>query len=120
MIDLNKPMIERDSLELIELEYYLLRTENDSIVKAMEQLQAAGAGCVELQEVRASESPDEGTVEGVHLTAASISSSVMSAYRELEAILNTHRDRIKAFRSYLELNDVEVAESMKELLEAQN
>jgi hypothetical protein len=115
MIDLSKPLIDREPLELIEHTFYSLRLENDIIVQAMEKLQAAGAGLVELQEVAATEiSP-----VSLDLTATSISRSLLEAYRQLEIILESHKGRITAFRSYLELYGIDVAGSMKELLSNQ-
>jgi hypothetical protein len=119
VIDLRKPTAQREPLELIEHTFYSTRLEHDAIVRAMELLQAAGAKLVEMDDVEASESPDEQTVIDAKNISSEAGAMMLSAYRELSMLQALYKERIGVYASYLALHDVEVAGTMKELMDYQ-
>jgi hypothetical protein len=109
MILLDTPLSEREPLELLELTYYRYRLHDDNLVRAMEKIQASA---VEL--VAISEQPGPGSV---HAIAAS--KSLMNAYQLLAQERLENESTAKGLASYLSLHEVELFESMQELILAQ-
>lgn len=110
MILLDTPLSDREPLEVLELNYYRFRLQDDALTRAMEKTQAAA---VEL--VAISEQP--GPVS-VHALAAS--KSLMSAYQVMAQELAEIEATIKGLKSYLTMHEVELFDSMQELLLAQD
>jgi hypothetical protein len=117
MLNLSKPFDEWAPLEVVEQNFYQLKLDNDLLVQAMEQLQAAGAGMVEVQHALTVENDIDPSSSALAL--ASIDISLRDAYRRLAMMLSAHKERITALASYLALYDVTLASSMKELLASQ-
>jgi hypothetical protein len=111
MIELDKPLSEREPIELLELNLYRFRLSDDNIVRALEKIQAAAVALVALEE---SGQPGPASV---HLEAAS--KSLMHAYNLLVQERTELQATIKGLASYLELHDVELFNSMQELVLAQ-
>lgn len=113
MIEIDKPLDKREPLEVLELNFYRLRLHDDNLVRALEKLQAAAVAIVAQQEFEARQlRPDS-----IHLQAAS--KSLMHAYQFLAQERVENETTLKGLASYLEMNDIEVFDSMQDLILAQ-
>jgi hypothetical protein len=110
MILLETPLSEREPIEVLELNYYRFRLQDDALVRAMEKIQAAA---VEL--VAISEQPGPASV---HAEAAS--KSLMAAYQGMAQERVEIEATIKGLKSYLTMHEVELFDTMQELLLAQD
>lgn len=110
MIEIDKPLSDREPLEVLELNYYRFRLHDDNLVRAMEKIQAAAVQLVALEE----EQPGPA---GVRASAAS--NSLMLAYKELAKERSENQVTLKGLASYLAMHEVELFDSMQDLLLAQ-
>ena len=110
MILLETPLSEREPLEVLELNYYRFRLQDDALTRAMEKVQASA---VELAAIAEQPGP-------ARLHAEAASKSLMSAYQGMAQELGEIAATIKGLKSYLTMHEVELFDSMQELLLAQD
>jgi hypothetical protein len=112
MILLNKPLSEREPLEVLELNFYRLRLQDDNLVRTIEKIQAAAVSIVSELEATGATGPGS-----LHLTAAS--NSLLQAHKLLAQEHGENEATLNGLASFLKMNDVELFESMEELTLAQ-
>lgn len=103
MIKLDLPLDSRDPIELLELLFYQLRMERDSLVRAIEKTQAAAV-----------------SLGPGSLNLVNAGLSLLEAHSGLGSMFTNLTKTLNGLGSYLKLHEVELFESMKELLEAQD
>ena len=109
MILLETPLSEREPLEVLELNYYRFRLQDDAMTRALEKVQAAA---VELMTIAEQPGP-----ASVHALAAS--KSLMAAHKVMAQELGEIEATLRGLKSYLTMHEVELFDSMQELLLAQ-
>ena len=110
MIDLSIPMNEREPLDVVELTFYQQRLADDAVAKALVKIEATA---VELMAL------DEEATGPTKLRTVAASQSLLEAHGELVYLAKNIEAIIKGLASYMDFNEVEWFDSMKELYLAQ-